>query len=346
MNRILVTGAAGFIGHALTKRLLADGWAVVGLDNLNDYYDVGLKEARLADVAALGVGEQWQFARVELADAEAVKAVVAAARPDVVVHLAAQASVRYGLKDPLIYGTSNVSGYLNVLDAVRAYNTAGGAVRHVLYASSSSVYGANAKPGEDTVAFKETDDVSRPVSLYAASKRADELLSHAWASQWPDFPPLTGLRFFTVYGPWGRPDMSPVLFADKLLRGEPVPLFNGGDLWRDFTFVGDIVEAIVRLMPWVGEAAPARERAEVFNLGNQHPVRLDDYVRVMAEAFGVEGTIDKLPWPPTEVYKTFADTAKLRAAVGWAPQTDLADGMRAFADWYQGWHGRFAVGSR
>lgn len=338
--RALVTGAAGFVGHALCARLLADGWKVVGCDNLNDYYDVRLKQARLDDVERLG--GDWKFERVELADAGAVAAVVRDAAPNVVVHLAAQASVRYGLRDPLIYGVSNVSGHLNVLEAVRQWNDGGGAVRHVLYASSSSVYGANAQPGEETVAFKETDDVSRPVSLYAASKRADELLSHAWAAQWPSFPPLTGLRFFTVYGPWGRPDMSPVIFADCLLRGAKIPLFNGGDLWRDFTYVGDIVEAMVRLIPWT----EGRARAEVFNLGNQSPVRLDDYVRVMAAAFGVEAHIEPLPWPPTEVYKTYADTSKLQAAVGWAPKTDLQDGMRAFAGWYKDWHGTFDVGSK
>ena len=337
MKTVLVTGVAGFIGSSLAARLLGDGYRVVGLDNLNDYYDPALKEARLERLR--GLDGDFSFHKLDLADRDALIALFTATRAGVVVHLGAQASVRYGLKNPLAYLNSNLIGHFNVLEACRQQGIAGAPVAHLLYASSSSVYGANEK-----VPFEETDDVSRPQSLYAATKRSDELITHAWCHQFAGHPgafPATGLRFFTVYGPWGRPDMSPVIFARAILSGNPIPLFNHGDLWRDFTFVDDIVEAIVRLMPVAPAAADHGGTPHtVFNLGNQNPVRMSDFVDTMAGVLGVEAKVDNLPWPPTEVYRTFADTSRLRSAVGWAPATSLRDGLAAFADWYRAWHGK------
>lgn len=337
MKTVLVTGVAGFVGAAVAARLLGEGYRVVGLDNLNDYYDPALKEARLERLR--GLGGDFVFHKLDLAERDGVIALFAETRAEVVVHLGAQASVRYGLKNPLAYLNSNLIGHFNVLEACRQQGEGGYPVRHLLYASSSSVYGANEK-----IPFEETDDVSRPQSLYAATKRADELITHAWCHQFAGQPgafPATGLRFFTVYGPWGRPDMSPMIFARAIVDGTAIPLFNSGDLWRDFTFVDDIVEAIVRLMPVLPMAHDNGGTPHtVYNLGNQNPVRMTDFVATLALALGTEAKVDNLPWPPTEVYRTYADTSRLRAAVGWAPATSLEDGLDAFAGWYRGWHGK------
>lgn len=327
----LVTGAAGFIGAALAERLLAEGWHVVGLDNINDYYSPALKQARLAHLAALSAAKNFTFHKLNLTDRDAIIKLALATKPTVIIHLAAQASVRYGLTHQVPYLESNLIGHFNMLATAKALSDAGSPLSHFLYASSSSVYGANAQPGEDTVPFTETDDVSRPVSLYAATKRADELITHAWAHQFA--MPSSGLRFFTVYGPWGRPDMSPIIFSKAILEGTPIPMFNKGDLWRDFTFIDDIIEAIFRLIPVPPKAEPTPHA--IYNLGNQNPVQMLTFVETLSKVLGKEPVLDLQDWPATEVYKTFADTSRLKAAVGWAPSTKLEDGLQKLADWYQ-----------
>lgn len=334
MKTAIVTGVAGFVGMATAERLLADGWTVVGFDNLNAYYDVTLKDARIAHLQSLPQAANFTFQKLDLADAAGVLKLVLETKPEVVIHLGAQASVRYGLKNQVAYLDSNLIGHFNMLAACKALNEAApGTLTHLLYASSSSVYGSNEK-----VPFEETDDVSHPQSLYAATKRADELVTHAWVNQFTGSDgafPATAMRFFTVYGPWGRPDMSPMIFAKAILDGSPIPLFNKGDLWRDFTYIDDIVEAIVRLIP----ALPTGKVAhEIYNLGNQSPVRMDAFVATMAKAIGKEPVVDLREWPPTEVYKTYASTAKLQAAVGWVPATSLEAGLSKFVEWYRPYH--------
>ncbi|MFZ2587874.1 MAG: GDP-mannose 4,6-dehydratase [Alphaproteobacteria bacterium] len=334
MKTALITGVAGFVGFSVAKRLLGDGWRVVGMDNLNDYYDPALKTLRLE--ALRGLGGSFEFTKLDLADAEGVLALVLRAKPSHVVHVGAQASVRYGLKHQRVYLDSNLTGHFNMLAACKALQEQYGGLEHLLYASSSSVYGGNEK-----VPFCEDDAVMHPQSLYAATKVADELVTEAWVHQFKGSEGAfvaTGMRFFTVYGPWGRPDMSPLLFAEAVMEGKAIPLYNSGDLWRDFTYIDDIVEAVVRLMP----VKPARGH-EVYNLGNQNPIKMTDFVRVMGEVVGREPVVDNKPWPPTEVYKTYADTSKLKAAVGWAPSTELKDGLTRLIGWYTGVRGRFKV---
>jgi UDP-glucuronate 4-epimerase len=252
-------------------------------------------------------------------------------RPTTIVHLAAQAGVRYSLQNPAAYLHSNLIGHQHVLQACRAAQQAGQPVAHLLYASSSSVYGNQTK-----TPFSEADALEPPASLYAATKQANEQCTHAWSRQFGQ--PATGMRFFTVYGPWGRPDMTPMLFGAKIMQGEPIPLFNGGDLWRDFTFIDDIVTAITRLMPLPPAGGPQQVPHEVYNLGNQSPVQMKEFVTLLEAALGHKAIIDNPPWPPTEVYQTFADTTKLQAATGWAPHTPLATGLAQFAAWFLPWH--------
>jgi UDP-glucuronate 4-epimerase len=327
----LVTGAAGFVGFSVTRRLLSEGWKVVGIDNLNNYYTPALKKARLAELAKHRKAKNFRFEKLDLVNGKALTKLALAAKPDVIIHLAAQAGVRYGLVNQVAYLESNLIGHFHVLQACKALADAGSPVQHLLYASSSSVYGAN-----KSWPFKETDDVSRPVSLYAATKRADEMVTHAWSHQFAT--PATGLRFFTVYGPWGRPDMTPLMFIEAMYNKKPIKLFNSGDLWRDFTYIDDIVEAIIRLIPVTpkGEGTPHI----VYNLGNQQPVKMAQFVRILAKVAGKEPLIDNADWPATEVYKTYADTTRLKKAVGWVPRTKLEDGLKQFNAWYKVWAGR------
>ena len=328
MATVLVTGAAGFIGAALAERLLADGQTTLyGLDNLNDYYDPELKKARVTRLQNLA-GDRFKFQKIDLADEAGVQAFFKEAQPKVVYHLAAQASVRYALKNPAAYCKSNLVGHFNVLEACRLLHDEGnGCLHHLVYASTSSVYGGNEK-----VPFEETDDVSRPVSLYAATKRSDELITYSYSHMFG--LPATGVRFFTVYGPWGRPDMSPWIFASKILDGQPIPVFNHGDLWRDFTYVDDIVEGVIRVGQHVPQATETTPPHDLFNIGNSEPVKLTEYIEVMAKVLGKEPLLDLQPCPPTEVYKTYAETSKLEAAVGWKPYTPLEVGLQKFADWF------------
>lgn len=310
--KVLVTGAAGFIGFHLVQRLLGRGDEVVGLDNLSDYYSVALKEARLAQVRS----DRFRFVRMDLADRTALPALFAAERFDAVVNLAAQAGVRYSVENPWAYVDSNVVGFLNVLECCRHYP-----VRHLVYASSSSVYGGNEK-----TPFSEEDRVDDPVSLYAATKKSDELMAGCYAHLYGI--PATGLRLFTVYGPWGRPDMSPMLFASAILAGQPIKVFNHGDMLRDFTYVDDIVEGMVRVLDRVPQ------KHEVFNIGCSNPVRLMDFISELERALGREAEKIMLPMQPGDVYQTYADTTKLERELGYKPRVMLREGVDRFVAWY------------
>jgi UDP-glucuronate 4-epimerase len=333
---LLVTGAAGFIGAALAHRLLDRGDTVVGLDNLNDYYEVSLKEARLARLTAR---PGFRFVKLDLADRAGMRALFSGERFDAVAHLAAQAGVRYSLKNPDAYVDSNLVGFANVLEGCRHTR-----VGHLVYASSSSVYGLNAK-----MPFSEEDSVDHPVSLYAATKKANELMAHVYSHLYA--LPTTGLRFFTVYGPWGRPDMSPYLFIRAMLAGEPIKVFNHGEMLRDFTYVDDIVEGIVRVIdrpPTPGDASlldsPATSTApyRVYNIGNSQPVPLLDYIATFERALGVKAKLDLQPMQPGDVVATAADTTALERAVGFRPSTPLAVGVQRFVDWYREFYGVLA----
>ena len=327
---VLVTGAAGFIGMHVARRLLADGLNVVGLDNLNAYYDPRLKEARIAELKGFS---NFQFERIDIADPKSMAELFAAHRFPDVVHLAAHAGVRHSLIEPHADVHGNVAGFLNVLEGCRHTGC-----RHLVYASSSSVYGANSR-----VPFRAADNVDHPLSLYGATKKANELMAHAYAHLFA--LPATGLRFFTVYGPWGRPDMAMWLFTDAIMQGRPIKLFNNGQMRRDFTYVDDVVEAVVRLVPrpaapnpaWSGDAPdPATSRApwHVYNIGNSRPVEVTEVVRLIEEAIGKPAIKQLLPMQPGDVPETYADVADLEQAVGFRPQTPIREGVRRFVEWF------------
>lgn len=318
---ILLTGAAGFIGMHTAQRLLARGDTVVGIDNLNDYYDVGLKQARLAP---LKEHPGFRFSQTDVADRAAMTELFAGERFDAVVHLAAQAGVRYSITHPNAYLDSNLSGFGHVLEGCRAQQ-----VRHLVYASSSSVYGGNTK-----MPFAETDTVDHPVSLYAATKKANELMAHTYSHLYRI--PTTGLRFFTVYGPWGRPDMAYFLFTKAILAGKSIPVFNHGRMQRDFTYIDDIVEGVLRVLdkpatPESEGGAPYR----VFNIGNHQPVPLLDFIGCIEQALGQSAEKEWLPMQDGDVPATYASTDALRDWVGFAPSTPLADGIARFVAWYR-----------
>jgi len=322
--KILVTGAAGFIGHQTTLKLLARGDTVIGVDNLNDYYDVSLKEARLQDIAKHPQASNFKFIKLDLADTSATEDLFKAEQPQRVIHLAAQPGVRYSLQNPHAYVQSNLVAFTNILEGCR-HNK----VEHLVYASSSSVYGGNTK-----LPFSEQDTVDHPVSLYAASKKANELMAHTYSHLYAI--PTTGLRFFTVYGPWGRPDMSPFLFADAILNNKPIKVFNHGDMMRDFTYIDDIVEGVVRVAdkpatPQVNSSVPYR----VFNIGNNQPEKLMDFIGILENAFGKLAEKEFLPMQAGDVKATYADTSALETWVGFKPYTPLKDGIAKFADWYK-----------
>ena len=330
---ILVTGAAGFIGFHVAQRLLAEGHQVVGLDSFTPYYDPSLKEARFARLLPHNafVGE-----RVDLADAEATRDLFARHRFERVVHLAAQPGVRF--VDPQPYAASNLLGFMNMLEACRH-----GGVGHLVYASSSSVYGANGK-----LPFSEHDAADHPISLYAATKKANEMMAHSYAHLFG--LPATGLRFFTVYGPWGRPDMAVYKFTHAIAQGREIQVANGGRVWRDFTYVDDIVEGIVRLVDRPPAADPAWNAAKpdpaispaphrVYNIGNDRPEEVNRLIALIEEALGRKANRVDVPLPPGDVLETRADVSDLRRHVGFAPSTPLEEGIRRFAAWYRGYHG-------
>ncbi|MBV6691646.1 NAD-dependent epimerase [Serratia quinivorans] len=332
--KFLVTGAAGFIGYHTAERLLAAGHQVVGIDNLNDYYDVGLKMARLdllADKPA------FRFIKLDLADREGMAQLFAEHQFQRVIHLGAQAGVRYSLDNPLAYADSNLIGHLNVLEGCR-HNK----VEHLLYASSSSVYGLNRK-----LPFATGDSVDHPISLYAATKKANELMSHSYSHLYG--LPTTGLRFFTVYGPWGRPDMALFKFTKAILAGESIDVYNHGEMHRDFTYIDDIAEAIVRLQAiipqpnaaWtVEQGSPATSSApyHVYNIGNSSPVKLMEYISALEQALGIEARKNMLPMQPGDVLDTSADTAELYRVIGFKPETSVEEGVKRFVEWYKSFY--------
>jgi UDP-glucuronate 4-epimerase len=336
---ILITGAAGFIGAATAERLLARGEAVIGVDNLNPYYDPALKRARLERLeASAPAGAAFRFQALDLADAEAVAALFAAERPRRVIHLAAQAGVRYSIENPAAYIQSNLVAFGAVLEGCRHQGA-----EHLVYASSSSVYGGNRQ-----MPFSEQHPVNHPVSLYAATKKANELMAHTYSHLYG--LPATGLRFFTVYGPWGRPDMAPMLFARAILADEPIKVFNHGRMERDFTYIDDIVEGVIRCLdrpatadpgfdPLAPDPATAAAPHRLFNIGNSQPTPLLTFIRELERALGREARLDLQPMQPGDVQATAADTSALEAWVGFRPATPLAEGLQRFAAWYREYHG-------
>ena len=339
--KVLVTGVAGFIGMHTALALLARGDEVVGTDNINDYYDPQLKLDRLAHIESQ-IATRWpqarfSFHKLDLADDAGMDALFQSQGFDAVVHLAAQAGVRYSLQNPRAYSQSNLSGFVNVLEGCRHTG-----VKHLVYASSSSVYGGNTR-----MPFSEDDAVDHPVSLYAATKKANELMAHTYSHLYG--LPTTGLRFFTVYGPWGRPDMAPMLFTRAILAGEPIKVFNHGQMKRDFTYIDDIVRGVVATLDRPPVADPDFNRAEpsaagswapykVFNIGRSEPVPLLDFIGTLEQALGVTAQKDLQPMAPGDVAATYADVSALAAWTGQQPQVDLSEGVRRFVDWYRRYH--------
>ncbi len=330
--KILVTGAAGFIGFHTVARLLAGGHEVVGLDSINDYYDTRLKYDRLResgiDREKIGYNRMadstrcsgYRFLQLNLEDKAGIHELFRTERFDRVCHLAAQAGVRYSLENPYAYIDSNITGFLNILEACRHFGT-----EHLVYASSSSVYGMNEK-----VPFSEEDRVDTPVSLYAATKRSNELMAFTYSKLYGI--PATGLRFFTVYGPWGRPDMAPMLFASAITEGKPIQVFNNGNMQRDFTYIDDIVEGVVKVI----DAVPRKEvPSEIYNIGCSDPVDLMDFIRTMEEALRKQAVLEMRPMQPGDVYRTYADTTKLETKLGYKPQVGIREGIARFAAWFR-----------
>lgn len=339
--KILVTGAAGFIGMHVAKRLLEHGNKVIGIDNLNDYYDVRLKEDRLQQLLPYS---NFRFIKMDIADREAMEALFALEKFNHVVNLAAQPGVRYSLKNPHAYINSNIVGFLNVLEGCR-HNE----VEHLVYASSSSVYGSHSK-----MPFSEHDNVDHPVSLYAATKKSNELMAHSYSHLY-DLP-TTGLRFFTVYGPWGRPDMSPSLFASAILGGRPIDVFNHGKMQRDFTYIDDIVEGIVRILNKPASANLTFDRANpdpacsdapycLYNIGNHQPVELMLFIETLENALGKKAITNMLPMQAGDVFATYADTSDLSKVTDFIPNTPIKEGITKFADWFQAHHAKLFLQS-
>ncbi|WP_338244562.1 NAD-dependent epimerase/dehydratase family protein [Aurantiacibacter hainanensis] len=328
--QVLLTGAAGFIGAALAERLLARGDNVIGFDNLNDYYDPALKHARLARLQEKG--GDFTFEKLDFADMDAVTRALEGKTIDRIVHLGAQAGVRYSLENPAAYVQSNLVGHANMLELARHRD-----VEHMVYASSSSVYGGN-----DKVPFSVDDRTDHPVSLYAATKKADELMSETYAHLYRI--PLTGLRFFTVYGPWGRPDMAYWIFTRKILAGEPIPVFREGEMWRDFTHVDDIVAGVQAVL----DNAPADDGAAkaggstkphaIYNIGNNRSEKLLDLISILEDACGKKAEIDWQPMQPGDVVRTYADIDAISGDLGYKPTTDIAEGLPRFVEWYRDYH--------
>ena len=320
MKKILITGAAGFIGYHLSKRLLSQGIEVYGIDNMNDYYDVRLKKTRLYK---LQQNENFSFTEGDIADKEKVEGIFKSFRPDTVMNLAAQAGVRYSITNPDSYIKSNVIGFYNILECCRHYP-----VDHLVFASSSSVYGGNKK-----VPYSEADKVDNPISLYAATKKSDELLAYSYSHLYGI--PATGLRFFTVYGPMGRPDMAYFGFAEKIMHGKKIDIYNNGDMLRDFTYIDDIVEGVTRILTHIPVPDdPTGAKYKIYNIGNHNPVRLMDFITVLEKAIGREAEKNFMPMQPGDVYETYADVTELMKDVDFRPSTSIETGIQNFADWY------------
>ena len=333
--KVLLTGAAGFIGSHVAIRLLERGDEVIGLDNLNDYYDPCLKESRLARFQDK---PNFRFVKMDLADSEAIAKLFATEKFDRVIHLAAQAGVRYSLINPQAYIQSNLVGFGNVLEGCRHHE-----IEHLVYASSSSVYGANTK-----MPFSVHDEVNHPVSLYAATKKSNELMAHSYSHLFK--LPTTGLRYFTVYGPWGRPDMSPWLFTQAILAGKPIDVFNHGKMRRDFTYIDDIVEGTIRVMDRVAEPNPSFDATNpypgssqapyrVYNIGNNRPIELMTYIETLEAALGIKAQKNMLPMQAGDVLETYADVADLQQDVGFEPKTPITEGIAHWVAWFREYHG-------
>jgi len=329
----MITGAAGFIGSTLAKRLLERGDTVTGVDNLNDYYDVSLKEARLARLTS---SSHFSFIKADIADRDVMSALFADNAFDSVVNLAAQAGVRYSIENPAAYIDANLVGFGNILEGCRQ-----GGIRHLVYASSSSVYGSNTK-----LPFSEKDNVDHPISLYAASKKANELMAHAYAHLYG--LPTTGLRFFTVYGPWGRPDMALFKFTKGILEGQPIPVYNRGQMVRDFTYIDDIVEGVIRVLdqpPGKGEGVNEPDRSasapwRIYNIGNSSRVQLMDYIQALEKALGLKATLELLPMQDGDVPATEADVSALESDFGYHPQVGVEEGITRFVEWYRSYYSK------
>jgi UDP-glucuronate 4-epimerase len=347
MERVLLTGAAGFIGYHLSKKLIDKGYEVIGLDLLNEYYDVNLKYARLANLGLakddVSYGKKatgknnFSFYQIRLEDKQAMAGLFAAEKFDYVVNLAAQAGVRYSLENPHTYIESNIVGFLNILEGCRHQQ-----VKHLIYASSSSVYGLNKK-----LPFSVQDNVDHPISLYAASKKANELMAHTYSHLFGI--PSTGLRFFTVYGPWGRPDMALFMFTKNILEDKPINVFNNGEMMRDFTYVDDIVESIYRLLPSIPEGNPnfSSEHPDpstspapyrVFNIGNNAPVKLMEFIHAIEKYVGKKAIINFMPMQPGDVPATYADVTSLFETINFRPETSIEEGIKNFVDWYRAYY--------
>jgi len=341
--KILVTGTAGFIGYYLVKRLLETENEIVGIDNINNYYDVSLKLDRLKDTGITGtidynipiksnVYPNYTFIKINLEDKDTVMSLFEREGFDVVVNLAAQAGVRYSLENPYTYLDSNIYGFLNILEACRHHP-----VKHLVYASSSSVYGLNTK-----MPFSVDDMVDNPISLYAATKKSNELFAHTYSHLYGI--PVTGLRFFTVYGPWGRPDMACFIFANAIISNQEIKLFNNGDMMRDFTYIDDIIEGVVRVMNKIPKPNSTTENNssmppyKLYNIGNNNPVKLMDFVDIMEKAFGKQAKKVFMPMQPGDVYATYADVDALKADVGYSPNTPIEAGIGKFAEWYKNYY--------
>ena len=337
---ILVTGAAGFIGSALVKKLLAQGYKVVGIDNLNDYYDLSLKKARLEDITAKSKDSagEWHFFELGIDNENLIRNLFQEFKPLIVYNLAAQAGVRYSIKNPKSYVSSNLIGFSNILEMCRKFN-----VKNLIYASSSSVYGGNKK-----IPFKENDNTDHPVSLYAATKKCNEILAHSYSHLYN--LPATGLRFFTVYGPWGRPDMAPMIFTKSILKREPINVFNFGEMQRDFTYIDDVVEALFRFLKKPAtsninfdfqnpDSSSSFAPHKIFNIGNSDPIDLLVFIKELENALGIKASLKMLPMQQGDVEKTNANTEELKNWIGYNPSTKLKDGVKKFVNWYLKFYG-------
>lgn len=324
-KNIFITGAAGFIGFHLANKLLKQGYKIIGFDNINDYYDVNLKKARLE---ILNKFDNFKFIHADLADEKTVNETFKIYKPDIIVNLAAQAGVRYSIENPKAYIDSNIVGFFNILEACR-HNP----VEHLVYASSSSVYGNQQK-----TPFSVDDNVDRPISLYAATKKSNELMAFTYAHLYKI--PATGLRFFTVYGPFGRPDMAYFGFTNKIFAGEPIKIFNNGDMLRDFTYVDDIVTGIENILPCPPVADTNGDRYKIYNIGNNKPEKLLTFIETLENIIGVEAKKEYLPMQPGDVYQTYADVSELEKNFGFKPQTSIKEGLTKFVEWYKDFYNK------
>lgn len=330
--KILITGAAGFIGHHTASKMLSKGHKIIGIDNLNDYYSVNLKTSRLEQLGINLAGASYNqhivsssqpnytFIKLDIEDRESLQTLFKSEKFDAVINFAAQPGVRYSIENPYTYVQTNVLGFLNILECCRLNMT-----RHLVYASSSGIYGKNSK-----IPFSESDRTDTPVSIYAATKKADELMAFTYTTLYKFN--TTGLRFFTVYGPWGRPDMAPMLFANAIIKGEPIKVFNNGNLSRDFTFINDIVEGVSRV---VEKASGEEATAKIYNIGCGHPTQLMDFIHILEESIGKKAKINFMQMQKGDVYQTYADTTQLENDYGYKPKTMLKDGIKKFVNWYK-----------